>query len=139
MKDTNKTMDNLLDTCKLFAAAILVAVLLLAFAGCGKGRADDTPTQMIPSTQQTTQPETTQAPTIKETTPAVETAPAAEPTASTEEAWKIEFEKSLLENYGVTPEYYEDLGGGVYQVYVKIDGKTVPYVTVDSATGDYHG
>ena len=24
MKDTNKTMDNLLDTCKLFAAAILV-------------------------------------------------------------------------------------------------------------------
>ena len=30
MKDTNKTMDNLLDTCKLFAAAILVAVLLLA-------------------------------------------------------------------------------------------------------------
>ena len=132
MKDTNKTMDNLLDTCKPFAAAILVAVLLLAFAGCEKGRADNTPTQTIPSTQQTTQPETTQAPTLK-------TAPAAETTASTEEAWKIEFEKSLLENYGVTPEYYEDLGDGVYQVYVKIDGKTVPYVTVDSATGDYHG
>ena len=37
------------------------------------------------------------------------------------------------------PEYYEDLGDGVYQVYVKIDGKTVPYVCVDSATGDYHG
>ena len=133
MKDTNKTMDNLLDTCKLFAAAILVVVLLLAFAGCEKGRADNTPTQTIPSTQQTTQPETTQAPTIKETTPAAET------TASAEEAWKIEFEKSLLENYGVTPEYYEDLGGGVYQVYVKIDGKIVPYVAVDSATGDYHG
>lgn len=139
MKDTNKTMDSLLDICKLFAAAILVAALLLAFAGCEKGRADNTPTQTIPSTQQTTQPETTQAPTIKETTPAVETAPAAETTASTEEAWKIEFEKSLLENYGVTPEYYEDLGGGVYQVYVKIDGKIVPYVAVDSATGDYHG
>ena len=75
MKDTNKTMDNLLDTCKLFAAAILVVVLLFAFAGCEKGRADNTPTQTIPSTQQTTQPETTQAPTIKETTPAVETAP----------------------------------------------------------------
>ena len=116
MKDTNKTMDSLLDTCKLFAAAILVAVLLLAFAGCEKGRVDNTLTQTIPSTQQTTQPETTQAPTIKETTPAVETAPAAETTASTEEAWKIEFEKSLLENYGVTPEYYEDLGDGVYQV-----------------------
>ncbi len=139
MKDTNKTMDNLLDTCKLFAATILVAVLLLTFAGCEKGRANDAPTQTIPTIQQTTQPETTQAPTIKETTPAVETAPAAETTASTEEAWKIEFEKSLLENYGVTPEYYEDLCGGVYQVYVKIDGKTIPYVAVDSATGDYHG
>lgn len=134
MKDTNKTMDNLLDTCKLFAATILVAVLLLTFAGCEKGRVNDAPTQTIPTTQQTTQ-----APTIKETTPTVETAPAAETTASTEEAWKIEFEKSLLENYGVTPEYYEDLGGGVYQVYVKIDGKIVPYVAVDSATGDYHG
>ena len=49
------------------------------------------------------------------------------------------FEKSLLENYNVTPEYYEDLGDGVYQVYVKIDGKTGPYVCVGSATGDYHG
>ena len=139
MKDTNKTMDNLLDTCKLFVATILVAVLLLTFAGCEKGRANDAPTQTIPTTQQTTQPETTQAPTIKETTPAVETVPTAETTASTEEAWKIEFEKSLLENYGVTPEYYEDLGNGIYQVYVNIDGKVVPYVVVDSATSDYHG
>lgn len=139
MKDTNKTMDNLLDTCKLFAATILVAVLLLTFAGCEKGRVNDAPTQTILTTQQTTQPETTQAPTIKETTPAVETVPTAETTASTEEAWKIEFEKSLLENYGVTPEYYEDLGNGIYQVYVNIDGKVVPYVVVDSATGDYHG
>ena len=139
MKDTNKTISNLLDTCKLFAAAVLVAVLLLAFAGCGKGRVNDAPTQTIPTTQQTTPPETTQAPTIKETTPAVETVPVTETTASTKEAWKIEFEKSLLENYGVTPEYYEDLGDGIYQVYVKIDGKTVPYVAVDSATGDYHG
>ena len=69
MKDTNKTMDKLLDTCKLFAATILVAVLLLTFAGCEKGRVNDAPTQTIPTTQQTTQPETTQAPTIKETHP----------------------------------------------------------------------
>ena len=53
--------------------------------------------------------------------------------------WKTEFEKSLWENYQVTPDRYEDLGNGVYQVYVKIDGKVVPYVAVDSATGDYHG
>ena len=63
----------------------------------------------------------------------------AESAASSEESWKVDFEKSLWENYNVTPEYYEDLGDGVYQVYVKIDGKTVPYVCVDSATGDYHG
>lgn len=55
------------------------------------------------------------------------------------EDWKITFEKSLLENYEVTVDHYEDLGDGVYQVYVVIDGKTVPYVTVDSKTGDYHG
>lgn len=59
--------------------------------------------------------------------------------APSDESWKAAFEKSLWENYNVTPEYYEDLGDGVYQVYVKIDGKTVPYVCVDSATGDYHG
>ena len=53
--------------------------------------------------------------------------------------WKTEFEKSLLENYGVTPDHYEDLGDGVYQVYVEIDGEIVPFVTVDSATGDHHG
>ena len=63
----------------------------------------------------------------------------AESSASSDESWKADFEKSLGENYNVTPEYYEDLGDGIYQVYVKIDGKTVPYVCVDSATGDYHG
>ncbi|MFQ9554789.1 MAG: hypothetical protein ACLR1P_02055 [Oscillospiraceae bacterium] len=55
------------------------------------------------------------------------------------DGWKAKFERSLLEDYGVTPDHYEDLGNGIYQVYVKIDGKVVPYVTVDSATGDYHG
>lgn len=55
------------------------------------------------------------------------------------EPWKVTFEKSLLENYQAVPEYYEDLGDGIYQVYVKIDGKVVPYVTVNSKTGDYHG
>ena len=62
-----------------------------------------------------------------------------EGSAPSDENWKADFEKSLWENYNVTPEYYEDLGDGIYQVYVKIDGKTVPYVCVDSATGDYHG
>ena len=49
-------------------------------------------------------------------------------------AWDVAgFEKSLLENYGVTPHHYEDLGDGVYQVYVEIDGEIIPFVTVDSA------
>ena len=59
--------------------------------------------------------------------------------STVDDAWKDGFEKSLLENYGVTPDHYENLGNGVYQVYVEIDGKVVPYVAVDSATGDYHG
>ena len=63
----------------------------------------------------------------------------AENSAPSDESWKVDFEKSLWENYNVTPEYYEDLGDGIYQVYVKMDGKTVPYVCVDSATGGYHG
>ena len=56
-----------------------------------------------------------------------------------DDAWKAAFEKSLLENYGVKPDHYGELENGVYQVYVEIDGKVVPYVAVDSATGDYHG
>ena len=34
----------------------------------------------------------------------------AESAASSDESWKADFEKSLWENYNVTPEYYEDLG-----------------------------
>ena len=58
---------------------------------------------------------------------------------SIDDSWKVDFEKSLLDNYGVKPDHYEELENGVYQVYVEIDGKIVPYVAVDSATGDYHG
>ena len=76
---------------------------------------------------------------VQEQAPSAESEDLAESAASSDESWKTDFEKSLWENYNVTPEYYEDLGDGVYQVYVKMDGKTVPYVCVDSATGDYHG
>ena len=76
---------------------------------------------------------------VQEQAPSAESEDLAESAASSDESWKVDFEKSLWENYNVTPEYYEDLGDGVYQVYVKMDGKTVPYVCVDSATGDYHG
>lgn len=112
------------------AAALLTAVLLLALTACGR----QTAAASDPA-------QTSAAPAVE--TPAI-AAPSAAPTPAAgkdagSDGWKAEFERSLLENYGVTPDHYENLGNGIYQVYVKIDGKVVPYVTVDSATGDYHG
>lgn len=115
-----------------FLAAL--AAMLLMLTACG-AKDDELPVTLIPDT---TDAAPTEAPTEVPTQTPTQ-APTQAPTQVEKEAWKIEFEKSLLENYGVTPESYEDLGGGVYQVYVRIDGKLVPYVTVDSATGDYHG
>ena len=121
------------------AAALLSAAMLFALAACGK-QTGDAPTPLPSPTQQATPPVAqTQTPPVVTEAPAVESAAPVEAPASDVEPWKVEFEKSLLENYGVTPEYYEDLGDGIYQVYVNIDGKLVPYVAVDSATGDYHG
>ena len=56
---------------------------------------------------------------------------------SEDEAWKEDLEKSLFENYGVIPKYYEDLGDGIYQVYMEVGGEVVLLVKVDSETGDY--
>ena len=111
-----------------FLAAL--AAMLLVLTACG-AKDNELPVTLIPDT-------TDAAPTEAPTEGPTQT-PTQAPTQEEKEAWKIEFEKSLLENYGVTPEYYEDLGDGIYQVYVRIDGKLVPYVAVDSATGDYHG
>lgn len=66
-------------------------------------------------------------------------APTGKDEASEEELWKAALAEDLFEKYGVLPEYYEDLGDGIYQVYVEVGGEIVPFVTVDSATGDYHG
>lgn len=54
-------------------------------------------------------------------------------------SWKKDFEKTLYEEYGVVPDHYEYIGNDVYQVYVEIDGKIVPYVAVNWKTGDFHG
>lgn len=59
--------------------------------------------------------------------------------ATQDESWKAALAEDLSEKYGVLPEYYEDLGDGIYQVYVEVGGELVPFVTVNSATGDYHG
>ena len=68
-----------------------------------------------------------------------ESAPTGAEEAPKEEPWKTALAEDLFEKYGVLPEYYEDLGDGIYQVYVEVGGEIVPFVTVDSATGDYHG
>lgn len=47
-----------------------------------------------------------------------------------DEAWKEDLEKSLFENYGVIPKYYEDLRDGIDQVYVEVGGEVVPLVLV---------
>ena len=111
---------------------LLAAVMVLSLSACGK---IPTPDKSASSVSAGTQVE----PLNGGDAPADENPAADADTSANDEAWKTEFEKSLLENYGVTPDHYEDLGDGVYQVYVEIDGKVVPYVAVDSATGDYYG
>ena len=111
---------------------VLAAVMVLSLSACGKL---PTPDKNESSVSAGTQVE----PSNEGNTPANESSTEDADTSANDEAWKKEFEKSLLENHGVTPDHYEDLGDGVYQVYVEIDGKVVPYVAVDSATGDYHG
>lgn len=99
---------------------VTLAVFLLLLAACGKTEKTSAPETETPAEEEQTTEETAQQNT------------------ETEE-WKVEFEKSLFENYGVKPVRYEYLENGVYQVYVEIDDKVVPFVAVDSATGDYHG
>ena len=53
--------------------------------------------------------------------------------------WKSAFEKVLLKECGVKPDHYENLGNGIYEVYVEKDGKVIPYAILDSETGEYHG
>ena len=128
---------------KSIIAAAIAAMMLLSLTACGKvpptGNSDQDPSaagnaggtvEMIPSTD-------TDGSADADTAEGKDT-PANEDGAA-DDAWKAAFEKSLLENYGVKPDHYEELENGVYQVYVEIDGKVVPYVAVDSATGDYHG
>ena len=111
---------------------LLTVVMVLSLTACRKSPAPGKSELSVSTDTQVESPNETEA-------PANESAPADEGGLSEDDAWKTEFEKSLLENYGVTPDHYEDLGDGVYQVYVEIDGKIVPYVAVDSTTGDYHG
>ena len=130
---------------KSLATTALALTLLLALAACGKTQTADESKKTDSTIEQTGQTETSGIPTTEETPTegdSIEDTTVENSTAentSDSEAWKTDFEKSLLENYGVSPDHYEDLGDGIYQVYVEINGNIVPFVTVDSSTGDYHG
>lgn len=131
------------------------AAIMLMLTGCGSDEDANettqiTTTQTVTTQAETTQIETTQSGTKQSATTQTATTQAESSGQTTEnmdtesqttddDAWKVEFEKSLMEDYGVAPDHYEYLGDDLYQVYVEIDGNVVPYVVVNSVTGDYHG
>lgn len=121
---------------KTFITTMLAVTLIFTLSACSKNQSVDESDEPNADTQKTEQ-NMDEGTTVDDDTTTTDTADADK--NNQEKSWKEAFEKSLLENYNVVPESYEDLGNGIYQVYVKIDGKTVPYVTVDSATGEYHG
>ena len=128
---------------KMIIIAVTIAMLSFSLSACGKlpsSNKDGQNTSNIENSLESVEiiPSTDTGISPGEDISEDKKTPINEDTAA-DDAWKVEFEKSLLENYGVTPDHYEDLGNGIYQVYVEIDGKVVPYVAVDSATGDYHG
>ena len=124
-------------------AALLAVMMLLSLTACGKlpflGKSDQDAsiTGNAAGAVDVTPPADTSISPDKDTAEGKDT-PTDEDTAA-DDSWKVEFEKNLLDSYGVKPDHYEELENGVYQVYVEIDGKITPYVAVDSATGDYHG
>lgn len=120
------------------ALAALAALLLFTLAACGRRAPAPAPASAA-SAGEGAAAAPAEEPSVPDSSGS-ETEPAEKDASSAaDEAWKQAFEESLWENYGVVPDHYEDMGDGVYQVYVEIDGKVVPYVAVDSATGDYHG
>lgn len=121
---------------KTFITTMIAVTLIFTLSACSKNQSVDESDKPDADTQKTEQ-NMDEGTTVDDDTTTTDTADADK--NNQDESWKKAFEKSLLENYNVVPESYEDLGNGIYQVYVKIDGKTVPYVTVDSATGEYHG
>ena len=53
--------------------------------------------------------------------------------------WKEVFEKDLYSKYGEKVVRYNSLGNDMYQAYIMLDGKEIPYVGVSSRTGRFHG
>lgn len=127
-------------------ALALVIILIAAFSvtACGGYESSvSIPATSVPATQPVSAkatPQMTMDPVGPSFTPKpTETPKSTETPTPTGDAWKAEFEADLKEKYGVEVDHYEFIGGTSYQAYVKINGQIVPYVCVDSATGNYHG
>ena len=115
---------------KWFAAVLLTASLLLALTACGgtsTPSSDDLASSAVSSESK------------NGSASSAEVSSTGGGESTSDESWKAAFEESLFNSYGVIPKRYEDLGNGIYQVYAEVGGQVVPFVTVDSATGDYHG
>lgn len=123
-------------------ALALVIILTAAFSVTACGGYDSSvsiPATSVPATQPVSAkhgPQMTTDPVGPSFTPKPTDTPTPTPTG---DAWKAEFEADLRKNYGVEVDHYEFIGGTSYQAYVRINGGIVPYVCIDSATGNYHG
>lgn len=123
-------------------ALALVIILIAAFSVTACGGYDSSvsiPAASVPATQPVSAkatPQMTMDPVGPSFTPTPTEAPTPTPTG---DAWKAEFEADLRKNYGVEVDHYEFIGGTSYQAYVRINDEIVPYVCIDSATGNYHG
>lgn len=123
-------------------ALALIIILTAAFSvtACGGYESSvSIPATSVPATQPVSArpgPQITMDPVGPSFTPRPTETPTPTPTG---DAWKAEFEADLKERYGVEVDHYEYIGGTSYQAYVRINDEIVPYVCVDSATGNYHG
>lgn len=123
-------------------ALALVIILTAAFSVTACGGYDSSvsiPATSVPATQPVSAkpgPQMTTDPVGPSFTPKPTDTPTPTPTG---DAWKAEFEADLRKNYGVEVDHYEFIGGTSYRAYVRINGEIVPYVCIDSATGNYHG
>ena len=123
-------------------ALALVIILIAAFSVTACGGYESTvsiPATSVPATQPVSArpgPQMTMDPVGPSFTPKSTEAPKSTPTG---DACKAEFEADLKERYGFEVDHYEYIGGTSYQAYVRINDEIVPYVCIDSATGNYHG
>ena len=86
---------------------VLTAVMVLSLTACGKSPAPNQSELSVSTDTQVESSNETEVPTDENPTADADN-------SANDEMWKTEFEKSLLENYGVTPDHYEDLGDGDY-------------------------